>query len=72
MFHQKIKTIIYVEGMKCNHCSKKVENALLQIDSIEKVKINLEKKEVICFSKEEISIDKIKNKIQEIGYEVLE
>lgn len=71
MFHQKIKTIIYVEGMKCNHCSKKVENALLKIDSIKKVKINIEKKEVTIFSKEEVPIGKIKNIIEEIGYQVL-
>lgn len=72
MFHKKIKKVILVEGMKCKHCSKKVENALLQLEGIEKVKIDLEKKEVVMILKEEVPIEKIKSVIEEIGYEVLD
>lgn len=72
MFHKKIKTRIKVEGMKCKHCSKKVEDALMQLDVIEKVKIELEKKEVVMISKEEVPMKKIKSVIEEVGYQVLD
>lgn len=63
---------IIVEGMKCNHCKKSVENVLNTIDGIESVDVNLEKKEVNVETSKEVSNDQIIKAITEEGFEVKE
>ena len=46
MFNKE-KTIIKIEGMKCQHCAAKVLNALEHIEGVKKVKINLDKNTVV-------------------------
>ena len=41
MFNKE-KTIIKIEGMKCQHCASKVSNALEHIEGVKKVKIILQ------------------------------
>ena len=31
MFHKKIKKIVTIEGMMCNHCKNKVESSLKEL-----------------------------------------
>ena len=50
MFSKNKKTIS-IEGMHCEHCAKKVENTLSSIEGVNKVKVNLSKKEAIIISK---------------------
>ena len=66
----KNKKIIKVEGMKCEHCKKKVMDALMSIDTIKKVDINLDKKEVTIIPKKGMNIDlsNIEKIINDLGY----
>lgn len=42
MFEKKLNTVISVEGMHCNHCKAKVENAIKAVKGVKKVEVSLE------------------------------
>lgn len=66
---KKNKIEIIVEGMHCDHCANKVEQALLTDNNIKKVKVNLEKKKVtIEYKDKEINLENIENVINELGF----
>ncbi len=71
MFSKKIKKVINIEGMHCNHCVKKVTEALESIDGVSKVKVNLAKKEAVITSEKEIDDQIINSKIDELGFKVV-
>lgn len=64
-----IKTV-FIEGMQCNHCKMSVEKALNAIEEITKVEVNLENKTATIEFQNEVSDDKIKQAIEEAGFEV--
>lgn len=70
MFNKE-KTIIKIEGMKCQHCAAKVTNALENIEGVKKVKIDLDKKEAIIKSKEKLDTTKLTKAITDLDYEVI-
>lgn len=69
MFNKKI--IIKINGMSCSHCAKRVEDALKEIDNIKKVKVNLDDNTAIISYKDEIDLDLVKNKINDLDYEYI-
>lgn len=64
------ETIINVEGMVCGGCENRVKNALLTIDGIESVEASHETGIVKVTSKDEILESVMKEKIEDIGFEV--
>lgn len=70
MFKKKIKRIISVEGMHCGHCASKVEASLKEINEVEKVKVNLEKKEVEVTLSAEIDNNILKESIEKVDFQV--
>ncbi len=64
--------IIKVKGMKCDHCKKRVEESLLKVEGIKKVKIDLKTGKVQITSKEDIPFSQLKTIIEETGYEIEE
>lgn len=64
--------IIKVEGMVCNGCEKRVQNALKTIKGVEKVVANHLKGTVTITSNNEVEKDTLKEKIEEIGFKVEE
>lgn len=58
-----------VEGMNCSHCQRAVEEALKGIDGVEKVQVDLEKKEVVVTGT--AAREKLAGAIEEAGYEVV-
>ena len=64
--------IIKVKGMKCDHCKKRVEESLLKVEGIKKVKIDLKTGKVQITSKEVIPFSQLKTIIEETGYEIEE
>lgn len=66
-----IKTI-KIEGMQCNHCKMSVEKVLSELDGITKVEVSLENKKAIIESQKEIDNSKIKEKITDEGFKVIE
>lgn len=61
--------IIKVEGMMCGGCEKRIQNALKSIDGVQEVIASHEKKEVKVIGSVDEKI--LKDKIEEIGFEVI-
>lgn len=68
MFGKKSKIIIIVDGMHCEHCAKKVTDAILKVDDSAKVKVDLKSGGVIITSKNSIDINSVKENVNEIGF----
>lgn len=71
MFNTKIKKVITIEGMMCEHCKMKVERALSELNGVSKVKVNLKNKTATIYSTKSISNDDIKNSISKLDYKVI-
>jgi len=66
-----MKKSFKVEGMSCNHCKMAVKRALLSNEKVTDVKVNLETKMVDIEYDSSLTMEKIKNIIDEAGYTVI-
>ncbi len=66
------ETIIKVEGMVCGGCENRVKNALKTIEGIEEVFADHQTGTVKVTSKNEVDENAMKEKIEDIGFEVKE
>ena len=66
------ETIIKVEGMVCNGCENRVQNALKNINGVESVVADHTTGTVKITSKNEVAESDMKEKIKDIGFEVKE
>ena len=66
------ETVIKVEGMVCNGCENRIQNALKNIDGVENVVANHTTGIVTVTSKDEVQENAIKEKIEDIGFEIKE
>ena len=64
------KLIFVVEGMMCNGCENRVQNALKTLEGVEEVVANHKTGTVSVTTKGEIDKNIIKEKLEDIGYEV--
>lgn len=64
------KTLL-VEGMSCEHCVKAVKAALTELTEVDSVEVDLSLKKVVVQG-EGLVEEKLKEAIDEAGYEVLE
>lgn len=71
MFNKKIKKVITIEGMMCEHCKMKVERALSELNGVSKVKVNLKNKTATIYSTKSIRNDDIKNSISKLDYKIV-
>ena len=64
-----MKKEITIDGMHCEHCAAKVENALSSLEGVEKVKVKLAKglAKINC---ENVSDDAIKEAVSAVGFTV--
>lgn len=67
---KKIK--INIKGMVCGGCQKRVENALGNIEGVEKVTANYKDGTVLIISNKEIDKTIFNEKIEDIGFEIVE
>lgn len=65
------ETIINVKGMVCNGCENRVKNALRNINGVENVVADHNTGKVTITSNEDISENVMKEKIEDIGFEVV-
>jgi len=66
------KSIIKVEGMSCNHCVMAITKAVSALAGTSSVNVDLEKEIVtVEFNESLVTIDKIKNAIEEEGFNVV-
>ena len=61
--------VINVSGMHCDRCAKRVKEALLKLDKVDDVVVNLSKQEVIIKGDNILNKD-IKSCLQDLDYEV--
>ena len=60
-----------VSGMSCGHCVNAVEGNVGKLVGVESVKVHLETGKVdVAFDKEKVSLEKIKETIDDQGYDV--
>lgn len=65
------KVTLNVEGMSCGHCVKAVEGSVGALNGVSTVKVDLENKKVdVEFNQDEVTLDVIKESIDDQGYEV--
>lgn len=63
---------IFIEGMSCGHCVAHVERALKELQEITDIKVDLAGKNAIVESNGEISDAKLREAIDEAGYDVVQ
>ncbi|MBM7646033.1 copper chaperone [Scopulibacillus daqui] len=60
-----------VQGMTCGHCEAAVTNALKELDGVSAVKVHLSEGKVdVSFDKSKVTIEKMKEAIEDQGYDV--
>lgn len=65
------KVTLNVQGMSCDHCVKAVEGSVGELKGVSAVKVNLKANTVdVEFNSQEISLDKIKEAVDDQGYDV--
>lgn len=72
MFGKKIKTVVKLSGMSCEHCANKVKTALLELDDVKNVKIDLKNQEALLTSSSKLDKEKIKGLIENLDYEFID
>ena len=70
MFGNKITKTIFIDGMSCGHCSKRVEAALRSLKDVKSVKVNLEAKNAVVTLKSDIENKILKTVVEDIGFQV--
>lgn len=65
------KLLVNVEGMSCNNCAKHVKKALEDLEGVEVADVNLEEKNAEVSYIGDIDQEKIKEAIEEAGYEFI-
>lgn len=68
---EKMKKVIIIEGMMCNHCKKNVETILSELNGVEQVTVDLEKKSATLMLSEDISDEVLKQTIMDADYQVV-
>lgn len=61
---------IYIEGMSCDHCVKHVTNALIEVDGVKDVKVDLKGKVASVELSGNIDDNRLKEAVEEAGYDV--
>lgn len=64
-------TVLRVEGMTCGHCEMSVQEALDELDGVERAKADRATESVeVTYEEGKVSNDKFKEAIEEVGYTV--
>lgn len=71
MMSSETKTL-NVEGMSCMHCANAVKTSVGSLPGISKVDVDLAGKKVaVAYDADKVNVEKIKEKIEDAGYEVV-
>ena len=70
MFDKTENTVISVDGMHCNHCKARVENALKALKGVKKFEVSLENgSATVAYVAKKITPDTIASAITQSGFE---
>ena len=60
-----------VKGMSCGHCVKAVEGSVGEFEGVKQVNVNIDEALVdVTYNESQVSLDTIKETIEEQGYDV--
>nr|WP_106782888.1 copper chaperone CopZ [Lysinibacillus timonensis] len=60
-----------VQGMSCGHCVKAIEGSVGELAGVNQVSVKLDEALVdVSFNESQVSVDKIKETIEDQGYDV--
>lgn len=60
-----------VSGMSCGHCVNSIEGSVGKLDGVKEVNVHLESGKVdVVFDQEKLTLSKIKETIDDQGYDV--
>lgn len=66
-----MKKKIIVEGMSCGHCVNHVKEALVELEGVKAVDVDLDSKTAVIDAEGEVKDGDIKFAIEDAGYEVV-
>lgn len=64
-----MKKKIMIEGMSCGHCSNHVKNALMELEGVKEVTVDLAEKNAVVELSQEVTDEVLKEVIEEAGYD---
>ena len=68
----KDKAVLKIGGMTCAMCVKAIEDVLSKLDGINEVTVNLgAEKAYVTYNSDQVSIEDMKNAIEDLGYQFL-
>ncbi|SOC43915.1 copper chaperone CopZ [Ureibacillus acetophenoni] len=60
-----------VQGMSCGHCVSAIEGSVGKLEGVNEVKVKLDDAQVeVSFNESQLPLEKIKETIEEQGYDV--
>ena len=66
------KVEIKISGMSCAHCASRVENALKNVEGVEKAQVNLKNGEAtVEYNPERLKLSGLENAVEKAGYNVV-
>ena len=68
--HYPYKLKVYIDGMTCEHCKMRIENAFNRTDGFY-AKVNLKKKYALLASMKPVDTENIKNIVEHAGYKYI-
>lgn len=68
----KMKKEIFIEGMTCNHCKMRVENALSGLEGVTSATVDLAAKKAVVEMSAEIDESVLTQTVDDAGYDVME
>ncbi|MBO1001304.1 copper chaperone CopZ [Pseudogracilibacillus auburnensis] len=62
---------LQVQGMSCGHCVNSIEGSVGNLNGVKSVKVHLDNSTIdVEFDPKTVSLEEIKNEIEEQGYDV--
>ena len=65
-----MKKLVTIDGMCCERCAKRVENALSVVSGVISADVKLKKKLAVIRSREEVSNEEITKAVESVGFTV--
>ncbi len=67
-----MKKKLLIEGMSCGHCVMHVKNALMELDGVANVEVNLEDKSALVELSSAVEDSTLKEAVEDAGYDVVQ
>lgn len=66
-----MKKKLLIEGMSCGHCVMHVKNALMELEGVANVEVNLDDKSALVELSSAVEDSTLKEAVEDAGYDVV-